>query len=163
MPKGVIRIRKSKKDRQYNIWPKKKYKRTNNDLQMITQKTKDRATRTSLNTDRELRCPGRVSSSCFTCGTRRVKIFWMTENKKILNHKKCTCLIAWVRRVFVCVSICFCSYRNEVIYMVLVLIHLQPFCVFVIIFFLSKHKSEGAKYFHFTYAFALSPYHVFVL
>ena len=85
---------------------------------MITQKTKHRATRTSLNTNRELRCPGRVSSSCFTCGTRRVKIFWMTENKKILNHKKCTCLIAWVRRIFLCVSICFCSYRNEVIYMV---------------------------------------------
>ena len=41
---GVIRSRKSKKDRQYNA----KRKRTNNDQQNITQKTKDRATRTPL-------------------------------------------------------------------------------------------------------------------
>jgi hypothetical protein len=38
--KGVIRIRKSKKNRQHNR-EKKKYKRTNNDLQSTTQKTKD--------------------------------------------------------------------------------------------------------------------------
>jgi hypothetical protein len=36
---GVIRIRKSKKDRQHN-GQKKKDKRTNNDLQNTTQKTK---------------------------------------------------------------------------------------------------------------------------
>jgi hypothetical protein len=36
--KGVIKSRKSKKDRQYN-GQKKKNKRTNNDLQIITQKT----------------------------------------------------------------------------------------------------------------------------
>jgi hypothetical protein len=41
--KEVIRIRKTKKNRQ-----KKKDKRTNNDLQNITQKTKDRVTRTPL-------------------------------------------------------------------------------------------------------------------
>ena len=40
----VIRIRKSKKDRQSN-GQKKRNKRTNIDLQNITQKTKDRATR----------------------------------------------------------------------------------------------------------------------
>jgi hypothetical protein len=40
--KGVIRIRKSKKNRQHN-GQKKKDKRKNNDLQNITQKTKDRA------------------------------------------------------------------------------------------------------------------------
>ena len=45
--KGVIRIRKSKKDRQHN-GQEKKDKRTNNDLQNITQKTKDQATRTPL-------------------------------------------------------------------------------------------------------------------
>ena len=38
--KGVPRIRKSK-NRQHNI-QKKKYKRTNNDLQNNTHKTKDR-------------------------------------------------------------------------------------------------------------------------
>jgi hypothetical protein len=41
--KGVIRIRKSKIDRQHND-QKKKEKRTNNDLQNTTYKTKDRAT-----------------------------------------------------------------------------------------------------------------------
>ena len=40
--KGVIRIRKSKKDRQHND----QYKNTNNDLQNTTQKAKDGATRT---------------------------------------------------------------------------------------------------------------------
>jgi hypothetical protein len=43
--KWVIRRRKTKKDRQHN-GQKKKIKRTNNNLQYITQKTKDRATRT---------------------------------------------------------------------------------------------------------------------
>jgi hypothetical protein len=38
--KGVLRIRKSK-NRQHNI-QKKKYKRTNNDLQNNTHTTKDR-------------------------------------------------------------------------------------------------------------------------
>ena len=44
--KGVIIIRKSK-DRQHN-GQQKKYKRTNNDLQSITHKTKDLVTRTPL-------------------------------------------------------------------------------------------------------------------
>jgi hypothetical protein len=39
IPKGVIRIRKSKKNRQHNA-QKKKYKRTNNDLQNIHIKLK---------------------------------------------------------------------------------------------------------------------------
>jgi hypothetical protein len=46
---GVIRSRKSKMGRQYN-GQKKKEKRTDNDLQNITQKTKDRATGTPLKT-----------------------------------------------------------------------------------------------------------------
>jgi len=41
--KGVFRIRKSKQNRQHN-GQKKKDKRTNNDLQNITHKTKDRIT-----------------------------------------------------------------------------------------------------------------------
>jgi len=45
--KVVIRIRISKKDRQHN-GQKKKYKGTNNNLQNITHKTKDRVTRTPL-------------------------------------------------------------------------------------------------------------------
>jgi hypothetical protein len=47
--KGVIRIRISKKNR-HNNGQKKKYKRTNNDLQNITHTTKDRVTRTPLKT-----------------------------------------------------------------------------------------------------------------
>jgi hypothetical protein len=39
MPKGLIRIRKSKMDRQHN-GQKKKDKRTNNNLQNSTQKAK---------------------------------------------------------------------------------------------------------------------------
>ena len=50
----IIRFRKSKKNRQHND-QKKKEKRTNNDLQNITQKTKDRATRTPQITGSELR------------------------------------------------------------------------------------------------------------
>ena len=47
--KGVIRIRKSKKDRKHN-GQKKKNKRLNNDLQNITHKTKIQVTSTSLKT-----------------------------------------------------------------------------------------------------------------
>jgi hypothetical protein len=65
--KGVIRNRKSK-DEQKNR------KKTNNDLQNITHKTKDRVTRTKLKTVNELRCSGRVSSSCSTSGTHRVTL-----------------------------------------------------------------------------------------
>jgi hypothetical protein len=41
----------------------------NNDLQNTTQKTKEWATRTPLNTGSELRCSGRVGSSCSTSET----------------------------------------------------------------------------------------------
>jgi len=51
-----------------------KRKRTNNDLQNITHKTKDRVTRTTLNTGDELMCPGRVGSSCSASGARRVTL-----------------------------------------------------------------------------------------
>ena len=44
----VIRSRKSKRDRQHNC-QKKKDKRTSNDLQNITRKTKDLSARTQLN------------------------------------------------------------------------------------------------------------------
>jgi hypothetical protein len=51
--KKVIRIRKLK-DRQCS--GQKKDKRTNNDMQNITHKTKDRGTRTPLNIGGKLRC-----------------------------------------------------------------------------------------------------------
>ena len=69
----VIRILKSKKDRQHN-GKRKKYKRTNNDLQNLQIKLKDRVTRTPLKTGGELMCSRRVSSSCSTSGTHRVNL-----------------------------------------------------------------------------------------
>jgi hypothetical protein len=69
----VIRIRKSK-DRQHND-QKKNDKRTNNDLQNITHKIKDRVARTPLKTWGELRCSRRVSSSCSTGGIRCVTLY----------------------------------------------------------------------------------------
>jgi hypothetical protein len=53
----------------------KKDNRTNNHLQNITQKTKDRAIRTSLKTMGEHRCSGRVCSSWSTCDTHRINRF----------------------------------------------------------------------------------------
>jgi hypothetical protein len=47
---------------------RKKSKGTNNDLQFITYKAKDRLTRTPQRAEGELRCSGRVGRSC----TRRV-------------------------------------------------------------------------------------------
>ena len=62
----VIRISKSKNDRQHN-GQKKIDTRISNDLQNITyNKTKDRVTRTQLKSEGELRCSGMVSSSCST-------------------------------------------------------------------------------------------------
>jgi len=52
----------NQRSRQYN-GQKTKDKKTNNDLQNITQKTKDRATRSSLKTGGELRCSWGVNSS----------------------------------------------------------------------------------------------------
>jgi hypothetical protein len=52
---GVIRIYKSKKDRQLNG----QKKRTNNDLHNIVQKSQDRATRTPIKAGDELMYPDR--------------------------------------------------------------------------------------------------------
>jgi hypothetical protein len=49
-------------------------RRTNIDLQNTNHKTKDRVTRTTRKIGDELKYPGRVSSSCSTCGTHRVTL-----------------------------------------------------------------------------------------
>jgi hypothetical protein len=49
-------------------------KRTNKDLHNSKQKTKDRATRTTLKIGGELRCCRMVSSFCFTCCFLRVTL-----------------------------------------------------------------------------------------
>jgi hypothetical protein len=53
---------------------KRKIQKDNQRSTKHTHKTKDRVTRTPLNTGGELRCSGRVCSSCSTCGTRRVNL-----------------------------------------------------------------------------------------
>jgi hypothetical protein len=58
--------------RTYNTMAKGKG--TSNDLQNITQKTKDLETRTQLKTGSELMCSGRDGSSCSTSGTSRVNL-----------------------------------------------------------------------------------------
>jgi hypothetical protein len=48
-----------------------------------THKTKDRVTRTPLKTGGELRCSGRISSSCSTRGTRRVNLI----TNPVISHE----------------------------------------------------------------------------
>ena len=72
IPKGGNQIPYIEEE-QTTEWPKKK--RVQKDKQRSTKhthKTKDRVTRTPLKTEGELRCSGRVTSSCSTSGTRRV-------------------------------------------------------------------------------------------
>jgi hypothetical protein len=80
--KGVIRIRIPKKNRQHN-GQKKKVQKDKQRSTKHTYKTKDRVTGTPLKTRGELRCSGRVSSSCSTSGTRRV----ILATKPVINRK----------------------------------------------------------------------------
>jgi len=81
--KVAIRIRISKKNRQCNgqkeIGQKDKQRSTRH-----TYKTKDRVTRTPLKTRGELRCSGRVSSSCSTSDTRCVIIV----THPVISHER---------------------------------------------------------------------------
>ena len=82
--KGIIRIRKSQKDRQFNGQTKRD-KTTTNDVQNTTHKTKDPATRSPLN----LWCSGRDSSSCSMCAIRSVSVHLSIGNKTyniLLEH-----------------------------------------------------------------------------
>ena len=72
--KGVIRIRKSSKNRQHNGQMKKDKQRSTRH----THKTKDRVTQTPLKTMGELGCSGRVNSD-----TRRVNLV----TNAVLSHE----------------------------------------------------------------------------
>jgi hypothetical protein len=73
---------------------RQKDKTTNNDPQNITQKTKDRVTRTPLKSGVELRCSGRVSSSCslmqeeFEDTKEVIKIRISKKNRQLNGQKK---------------------------------------------------------------------------
>jgi hypothetical protein len=69
--KGVIRNCISKKN---TSWPKEKVQKDKQRSTKHTHNTKDRVTRTPLKTGDELRCSGRVSSSCSTSCTRLVNL-----------------------------------------------------------------------------------------
>jgi len=64
--------RKEKRIQNKEKRGKNKEKRTNNDPQNTTQKKTSNTNPTE--TGSELRCPGSVSSSCSTNGTRRVNL-----------------------------------------------------------------------------------------
>ena len=60
-------------------WYKRPKEKIQKDKQLSTKhtyKTKDRETLTSLKTGAELRCSGRINSSCSARGTRRVIIYF---------------------------------------------------------------------------------------
>ena len=71
--KGVIRI----EEEQTTQWPKENGQKDKHRSTKHTYKTKDRVTRTSLKTAGELRCSGRVHSSCSTSDTRLMLIIRM--------------------------------------------------------------------------------------
>jgi len=73
IPKGGNQKPKVKEG-QTTQWSKENDKRTNKNLQDITQKNKDRATRTLPKTGRELMSFGRVGRYCSICNTRRVTL-----------------------------------------------------------------------------------------
>jgi hypothetical protein len=61
-------------EEQTTQWPKEKVPKDKQRSTKHTHKTKDRVTRTPLKSGGELRCSGRVNSSCSNSDTRRVNI-----------------------------------------------------------------------------------------
>jgi hypothetical protein len=61
-------------EEQTTQWPKEKVQKDKQRSTKHTYKTKNRVTRTPVKTGGELRCPGRVGSSCSTSGTRRANL-----------------------------------------------------------------------------------------
>ena len=59
-------------------------KRKSTKGQTTINKTKDRVTRTPLKTGGELRCSGRVISSCFISDTRRVNLV----TNPVISHER---------------------------------------------------------------------------
>ena len=81
IPKGVIRIRKSKNSK-HNGQKKKKQKDKQRSTKH-THKIKYRVTRTPLKRGGELRCSGRVGSSCSSKDTRHVNLV----TNSVISHE----------------------------------------------------------------------------
>ena len=78
-------------EEQTTQWPKEKVQKDKQWSTKHTYKTKDRVTRTPLKPGGELRCSGRVSSSCSTSGTRRVNLVTnpVISHERGKDRKKC--------------------------------------------------------------------------
>ena len=72
-------------DKQITQWPKEKGQKDKQRSTKHTHKTKDRVTRTSLTPGDEIRCAGKVSSSCSTSGTRHVKCLILNLVNPVAN------------------------------------------------------------------------------
>jgi hypothetical protein len=71
-------------EEQTTQWPKEKVQKDKQPSTKHTYKTKDRVTRTPLKTGGELRCSGRVSSSCSTSDTHRVNLV----TNSVIGHER---------------------------------------------------------------------------
>ena len=71
-------------EEQTTQWPKEKVQKDKQRSTKDTYKTKDRVTRTPLKTRVELRCSGRVSSSCSTSDTRHVNLV----TNPVISHER---------------------------------------------------------------------------
>jgi hypothetical protein len=79
LPRRVLRYQRGNQNpyiegEQTTQWPKEKVHQDKQRSTKYTYKTKHRVARTPLKTGGELRCSGRVSSSCSTSGTRCVNL-----------------------------------------------------------------------------------------
>ena len=70
----ILKILKGIEEEKTTQRPKEKVQKDKQRSTKHTYKTKDQVTRTPLKTGGELRCFGRVGSSCSTSGTRRVNL-----------------------------------------------------------------------------------------
>jgi hypothetical protein len=70
-------------EEQTTQWSKENVQKDKQRSIKHTHKTKDRVARTPLKTGSELRCSGRISSSCSTSGTRRVNLV----TNPVINHE----------------------------------------------------------------------------
>jgi hypothetical protein len=68
-------------------WPKEKVQKDKQRSIKHTHKTNDRVTRTPLKSRGELRCSGRVISSCFTTGTRQLMVYLNVVIGTLIFHR----------------------------------------------------------------------------
>ena len=80
-------------------------KRTNNDLQNITLKTKDPAKRTTLEPRDKLRSSGRVNSSCSTSGTHSLTLVTNPVNLCYVNNCYSNKCWGYTVNYFICIIV----------------------------------------------------------